>query len=123
MVMTKSIPKDVKDEYERLEAGLQEKWAEAGKMENASEALPYTRRRQRYQSDIVWGLFGELRRLRLRIEELEKSPLDWKGVWAPGSYESKSVCTHGGSCWYTPRKTNAKPGEGIDWVMIVKGAR
>lgn len=58
-----------------------------------------------------------------RVAELEKSPLDWKGIWAPGSFDARSCVTHGGSCWYTPRKTKAKPGEGIDWVMIVKGAR
>jgi hypothetical protein len=121
--MAKSIPKEVKAEYDRFDAALKKQWDEAGKIDNAQEAMPYTRQRRAYQADIVFALLGELRALRLRIEELEKSPLDWKGVWSPGTFSARSVVTHGGSAWLTRTETKAKPGEGIDWVMIVKGAR
>jgi hypothetical protein len=58
-----------------------------------------------------------------RIAALEASPLDYRGVWEPGTYPPRSITSHGGSMWFTGEETKAKPGEGTPWKLAVKKGR
>jgi hypothetical protein len=54
---------------------------------------------------------------------LSESPLQYRGVWKPGTYAKGSFVTHGGSVFHADKSTDFKPGEGGGWTLCVKAGR
>ena len=69
------------------------------------------------------SLSEDVATLRGKLETIERkgleSPLQYRGVWKPGTYPAQTFVTHGGSVFHTDKATDRKPGEG-DWVLAVK---
>jgi hypothetical protein len=64
----------------------------------------------------------EVRELRQRLDAIPP-PLDYRGVWAHGTYQRNACCTWEGALWIAVRDTDAKPGEGAEacgWQLAVK---
>jgi hypothetical protein len=71
--------------------------------------------------DRILYLAGRILGAEKRIAELEKCPLDWRGVYEEGvTYPARSIVSFAGSMWYTPTKTKARPNEGAPWKLVVK---
>jgi hypothetical protein len=70
---------------------------------------------------------SQLANARLQIETLEQANSglcdSYKGIWQPGTYTRNAVVTMRGSLWLCFRETQAKPGAGDDWRLIVKAGR
>jgi hypothetical protein len=77
-------------------------------------------------SDLFYRFSGRFAALEQRLTELERCPLDWKGVWSPDThYTARSLVTHNGSVFYAQSKVakGVMPGEGEGWKLIVKRGR
>jgi hypothetical protein len=61
--------------------------------------------------------------LEKRIEELERHPFSFSGVWESGQYERNEFVSHRGSLWFSHTQTTSKPGTDNDWQLVVKHGR
>ena len=73
---------------------------------------------------VLRGLITDLQKRLATIEQKGlESPLQYRGVWKPGTYPKGSFVTHGGSVFHADGTTDFKPGEGGGWTLAVKAGR
>jgi hypothetical protein len=77
--------------------------------------------------ELAVGLHHDVGALRDKLTSIERkgleSPLQYRGVWKPGTYSAGSFVTHAGSMWHADKATDFKPGEGGGWTLSVKSGR
>ena len=113
----------------------QASWDLEAEAPNADRLLRYTQRRRNADQLVMMHVLAEVlelfasarekrEALERRIEELERCPLDYRGVFTEGeTYPARSICSFNGSMWFTKTETRARPGEGRDWTLVVKAGR
>lgn len=65
-----------------------------------------------------------LNSLERRIEQLEKSPLEYSGVFEAGrTYRRGQLTTRQGSIWFCNSETASRPGDDDSWTLACKRGR
>lgn len=55
-----------------------------------------------------------------RVEQLEREPMEYAGVWEDKAYRKRTFVTHEGSVWYAKNSTVSRPGKSPDWILACK---